>query len=143
MSAEELKAIYHRLNEEVWNERNFASMDKFVSPDLVLHLPDGTESTFEEYKRMAMETPTAFPDFHYTLDHVVAEGDTLAAHFTFRGTHTGPLSQPELDPTGKTVTTVGMGLYRFEEGKIAEMWLVNDWLGYLQQLGAIPPPGEG
>jgi hypothetical protein len=36
-----------------------------------------------------------------------------------------------------------MGLYHFEEGKIVEMWLVNDILGFSQQLGAIPPLGEG
>lgn len=140
--SEELKAIYHRLNEEAWNKRTFDLIDELVSPDLVAHQPDGTETGFEEYKSFAMNAPEAFPDFHYTIDHVVAEGDTLAAYFTFRGTHKGPMSQPNLEPTGKAVTVVGMGLYRFEGGKIVEMWIVNDAFGFYQQLGAIPPLGE-
>jgi predicted ester cyclase len=52
------------------------------------------------------------------------------------------MSQPNLKATGKTVTAVGMGLYRFEGGKVAEMWIVNDAFGFYQQLGAIPPLGE-
>jgi predicted ester cyclase len=46
-------------------------------------------------------------------------------------------------PTGKEATMEGMGFYRFEDGKIVEMWRINDMLGWFQQLGVIAPLGEG
>lgn len=141
--SEELKAIYHRLNDEAWNEGNLDLIDDLVSPDLVLHNPDGTESSYEDYKNAAVSTRAVYPDFHYTTDHIIAEGDTVAAHWTFRGTHTGPIPDLGLEPTGKEVTVTGIGFYRFEGGKIAEMWIINDYLGLYQQLGVIPPLGEG
>jgi hypothetical protein len=36
-----------------------------------------------------------------------------------------------------------MGIFRFAGGKIIEYWHEADYLGLLQQLGAIPPIGEG
>lgn len=141
--SEELKAIYLRLNDEAWNAHNFDLIDDLVSPDVVVHQPDGSVTGFTEYKNGAVSTPTSWPDFHYTIDHVITEGDNLSARWTFTGTHTGPIPNLDLEPTGKKVTMTGMGFYRFEGGKIVEMWLINDLLGGLQQLGVIPPLGEG
>ena len=141
--SEELEAIFRRLNDEAWNQGKFDLIDDLVSRDLVLHLPDGTQSSFEEYKDSAVSGSTQWSDGHFTIDHMIAEGDMLAAYWTYRATHTGHIPFLDLAPTGKEVTVTGMGFYRFEGGKIVEMWRINDNLGWLQQLGVIPPPGEG
>ena len=67
---------------------------------------------------------------------MIAEGDKVVGRVTMRGTHRGALMG--IAPTGKHVTMTGIGIFRVEEGKIAEMWDNQDVLGLMQQLGAIP-----
>jgi predicted ester cyclase len=39
------------------------------------------------------------------------------------------------------VEFTGISVYRIEGGKIAESWTVEDQLGLMRQIGAIPEPG--
>jgi predicted ester cyclase len=78
----------------------------------------------------------AFPDAHATIEDLSAEGDTVVARLTYTGTHQGALFG--LAPTGTSVTTTGMHLFRFAHGQLVEAWANRDDLGVLQQLGAIP-----
>ena len=58
--------------------------------------------------------------------------------WTATGTHDGDaLGVPA---SGKTTTVTGIGIDRFEDGKIVEVWGNWDTLGMLQQIGAIPEP---
>jgi len=43
--------------------------------------------------------------------------------------------------TGKRMTTSGISISRYEGGKAVEEWVRWDSLGWLQQLGVIPPLG--
>jgi predicted ester cyclase len=70
---------------------------------------------------------------------MLAEGDTVAARWTVRGTHRGALQG--IAPTGKPVTIPGISIVRINDRRIAEHWLTWDTLGMLQQIGAIPAPG--
>ena len=45
-------------------------------------------------------------------------------------------------PSGKEVEFTGISFYRIEGGKIAESWTVEDQLGLMRQIGAIPEPGR-
>jgi predicted ester cyclase len=40
--------------------------------------------------------------------------------------------------TGKAVSISSITIFRLDNGKIAEGWLLNDALGMMQQLGVIP-----
>jgi predicted ester cyclase len=42
--------------------------------------------------------------------------------------------------TGKKVSMPGITIFRLDNGKIAEGWVLNDNLSLMQQLGAIPAP---
>ena len=44
--------------------------------------------------------------------------------------------------TGKQVTAVGIHIHRIRDGKIVETWAMPRYLGFLQQLGVIPPLGQ-
>lgn len=76
----------------------------------------------------------AFPNGRFELEAIVAAGDLVAAHSTFRGTQTGKLGT--LAPTGRTVAVSFMDFYRMTEGKIAEHWHDFDRAGMMAQLGA-------
>jgi predicted ester cyclase len=78
----------------------------------------------------------AFPDVAYTLHEIVAQGDYVAFRSTLEGTHRAPFAG--VPPTGKRVTLSGMGISRHVDGRIAEIWGCSDFLGFLQQLGALP-----
>ena len=36
----------------------------------------------------------------------------------------------------------GIGIFRLDGGKVAELWVIYDQLGMLQQLGMAPMPGQ-
>jgi predicted ester cyclase len=44
--------------------------------------------------------------------------------------------------TGKQVTVTGISIERIADRKIAETWVNFDLLGLLQQIGAVPAPGQ-
>ena len=44
--------------------------------------------------------------------------------------------------TGNKVVATGIVISRIAEGKIAEEWEEFDGVGFMQQLGVIPPIGE-
>ena len=45
-------------------------------------------------------------------------------------------------PTDKQVTLTAIEIYRLTEGKIDEQWVNMDTLSMMQQLGAVPVPGQ-
>ena len=87
------------------------------------------------------ELRTAFPDTHFTIDAMMAEGDNVVVPQTFTGTHQGEFSGTPA--TGNKVTWTGIFIYRIHDGKIVERWGAFDTLGFMIQIGAVPPPGEG
>lgn len=135
MSAEENKAIVRRYLEETWNQRNLAVIDELVAPDLIQHVrnvPPGRQGIHQFFVTLF----NAFPDVHFTLENMMAEGDKVVWRFTVHGTHQG--SFRGLAPTGKRIVLTGMAISRMQAGRLAENWNETDDLGMLQQLGVIP-----
>jgi hypothetical protein len=54
-----------------------------------------------------------------------------------QGTFSGPLVG--LAPPGRAATLTGVAIGRFSEGRLVELWLQADLLGFLQQLDVLPP----
>lgn len=79
---------------------------------------------------------SALPDVHYTLDDVVAENDRVAVRWHLAGTNDG--SFRGFPATHKHVTSTGMAIFQFKDGKIVGSWRQTDQLGFLQQIGALP-----
>ena len=144
MSAEENKALVRRLIEEVWNQGHLAVFDELYAPDFLFHDPGLPHvRTREEDKHWIVGILDAFPDFHITLDDVIADGDQVVVRLTARGTNTGDIVAPRPHPaTGKQVTITGIAIARIANGQFVEIWHQVDWLGMFQQLGLIPAPGQ-
>ena len=81
----------------------------------------------------------AMPDLHYPSWTLIAEGDLVAIHMSAEGTFTNELMG--IPPNGKKVSMRSANIWRFADGKIVEWWLNMDTLGFMQQIGAIPPMG--
>jgi steroid delta-isomerase-like uncharacterized protein len=115
-------------------------IDDTYAADYVLHDPSLPEPVrgVEGIRAFMSAVVAAFPDAHYTVEDLIAEGDKVVQRCSVRGTHGGEFLG--LPATGKQVAFPFMIITRFEGGKIAEEWQMLDTLGLLQQLGAIPTP---
>ena len=144
MSTEENKALVHRAIEEVVNQGHVALADELYAPNVVYQNPGVADlHTREDFKRWVTAFRSAFPDFHMTIEDMIAEGDRVVFHYTFRGTNTGDFVMPmPLPATGKQVTMTGIVMDRLAGGKVVEILEMSDSLGLLQQLGLIPAPGQ-
>ena len=140
MSVEANKAIVRRLFEEVVNKRNLAVADELLTSESLNHDdPHGVGRVGPEALKGPVQMLTAaFPDFHMTIEDLVAEGDKVVVRITASGTHQGAFMG--IAPTGKRFTQQQMHLVRVVEGKVTEHWDVRDDLGMMQQLGVIPAP---
>jgi predicted ester cyclase len=139
MSTEDNKTIVRRGIEE-HNGGNLAVIDELYSPDFVNHDPfNPTVRSRQDFKQWFTGLYAAFPDIHFTLDDILAEGDKAAYRITLRATQSG--SWRGGAPTGKSINITGTEIVRIRDGKFAERWVNSDALGLLQQLGAIPKPG--
>ena len=128
-----------RLWEEVW-QKDQAAIEALISPTFVGHYTGFPEvHGLDGFKQFFTLLYTAFPDLVASVEDLVAEGDKVTARWKSTGTHTGDLLGSA--PTGKTVTTSGIAIYRVVAGKIVEAWGESDNLGMLQQIGIVPPLG--
>ncbi len=142
MSVEENKALFRRLIEEVANQGNLAAIDELVAPDFVEHeeLPPGIPPGLEGLRAFFAAWRRGFPDGRVTLELEIAEDDLMAGYETWRGTHQGEFFG--IPPSGQPVTFKVIDIVRVANGKVVEHWAVSDNLSLMQQLGAIPAPGQ-
>jgi predicted ester cyclase len=77
-----------------------------------------------------------FPDANEEIVDILGEGDKVAVRMRFRGTQAGILGT--YPPTGKTVDSEYLAIYRIEGGLIVEAWAEWDNLASLKQLGLLP-----
>lgn len=110
-----------------------------AADDVVFHdaTPEGSEETggTEDW---ANSRQADYPDLTVTVDRLIAEGDLVASAQHYTGTQQGDTEdQLGLPVTGVKVEWLSMAHFRFECGKIAEIWTVADELGRLERLGII------
>lgn len=135
MSAKENKIIVLRFINEAYNKRNLTVGDELLAANVVLHIPDADIEGPEGWKQYASGFLTGFTDIDVQVEDTIAEGDKVVAHWTCCGVHTGELQG--IAPTGKQVTMTGIAIYRFAGYKIEEIWVWNDLLGMMRQLGVV------
>lgn len=138
MSIAENKELIRDLFERVWNGGDLDVVEEVFAPGFRFHAPGGGEAANREaFKRFLSAFQSTFPDGRWEMEDLVAEADRVAFRVTFRGKHTGaPLG--DMLPTGKTVSTIGYGIFKLSDGKVTELRGLNDRLAILQQLGLLP-----
>lgn len=140
MSTEQNKALVRRGFEEGINGRNLRVFDEVMAPTYVNHNMPAPAPGAEGFKQVISMFLSAFPDFRVTVEEVIAEGDKVATHGTWGGTHKGDFMG--IPATGKSVNLTYTDLWRIENGQAVENWVQMDMLGLMQQLGVAPAPGS-
>jgi steroid delta-isomerase-like uncharacterized protein len=141
MSNQESTAVVRRFLDEVISNGNMAALDETCAPDLVWHGGSvGEFRSLEEFKHGVSPFFSAFPDLRVTVDDLLSEGDKVVCRYTWDGTHQGDFFG--IAATSRRVKVSGISIYRMAGGKIVEEWWLEDLLGLMQHLGAIPTPGQ-
>ncbi len=112
-------------------------LDSLYTDDCVLHyLPPGMPQGKAGGRLFYGAFLAAFPDAELRIDDVLVDGDRLVARYHVTATHQGEFNG--LPPTGRRVRFTGITVMRFVGGLVAERWSESDFLGLMQQLGALP-----
>ncbi len=141
MSSEENKQLVRRFYAEI-DKGNLQAMDELVAEDYTDHNPpplpglaSGREGVKQAFQLFWKATPG-----HHVIEDQIAEGDKVVTRLTAYGKHEGDL--PGAPRTGNDLKMTSITIHRIANGQLAEKWAEKDVLGFLIQLGAIPPPGQ-
>lgn len=135
MAAGDLKSLVERwyevLNRVDWEDH----IDQF----------DPDQDWWEEWKEEHREFRRAFPDYHFTIDKIIEEGDYVAHFGKAEGTFQAEYPHWELRgiaPTGEKLSWDEAWWWQVVDGKFGDGNFVIDSLRRLQQIGVVPTPEE-
>jgi predicted ester cyclase len=115
--------------------RDAEAVDEFVSPDFNNHVTSAHGT--EDMKRVARLYHDTVPDLDAEIEHLIADGDLVALHVKFIGTHGGAveLGDRTLPPSGGQLSVQHVHIFRIADARICEHWAVRDDLTLFRQLG--------
>lgn len=130
MGIEANKDLVRRFYAEAINQRDRSACGRLLTDDFV---HDGEQVGRDGQQRAVDAFLDPFPDLHDEILMLVAEGDLVAAHQRWTGTHDGEFLG--IPPTGRKVTFTSTAVIRIEGDLIAEAWDEVDLYGLAAQLG--------
>jgi steroid delta-isomerase-like uncharacterized protein len=144
VEAQNAEYIRHGV-EHLFNRGDLTVADDRFAEDILLHSP-ATERPVQGRAAVVdfiVKLRVAFPDLHMAVEDLIAASDRIVTRCTTTGTHLGDYFG--VPPTGHRVEITEVQIFRIEDTRIHELWLVFDVLGVLQQLhmipaGGLPPP---
>jgi steroid delta-isomerase-like uncharacterized protein len=128
---------------EVFNRHDLKRIEDFIAADATNHnaragTPDGPDGARELFTRLW----TGFPDMHFDLATMVAEGDKVVCIGIMNGTHDGPFMG--IPPTHKHTSARHIHVLTFNTaGQINDHLAVRDDIALLRQVGrteGLPAP---
>jgi predicted ester cyclase len=137
-TAESNKALVRRFYEEI-DKGNIGVLDELVAEDYIDHnpppfpgLPEGREGLKQAFSIFQHATPG-----YHRIEDQIAEDDRVVTRLTSIGKHEGDL--PGAPRTGNDLKMTSITIHRVVNGKLVEKWSEKDVMGFLQQIGVMPP----
>lgn len=134
---EKNKELFLRYQDEVINRHDFSesNLRRFISDDFVDHSDRREDLRGNDAVKMRQKDwLEAFPDSREETTKVIGERDLLAVMFTTSGRHVAPYLG--IPASNRNVAIKGIRIVRVVDGRIAELWAINDYLAIATQLGA-------
>ena len=120
------KALVRRYIEEILSANRMEKLEEML----------GRESGPDIIRAAQERIRFLFPTVQYEINELVAEGDKVVARYTVRAA-----TKEEEGVPSQKVEITGMTLFRIAEGRIREVWIINDQIELYRQLGfTIQPP---
>jgi len=126
-----VRSFYQRL----FVDWDLAVVEQVVHPQFRSHdwAPDSASGP-QGFMDFYAGVRSAFPDSHYEVDDLIAEGDRVVVRWRMFGTHQGEFYG--IPPTGGSISLDGIAIYRVANGRLMERWVVYDMHGLIQQVKA-------
>ena len=139
MTSQSAESVMNRFVEFI-NTSDEELARQVISRDAVFHAPSHPEPLRgpEGYLEVLAMMRGGFSDVVWTLEETVAQGDTVAARFTMRGTHDGEFFG--IPASDNKISVQAMNFYYLADGRIVGERAQPDLLGVMQQIGALPAP---
>lgn len=135
-SEDDNKALVRRYL-DAFNERDEETIREVLADDVVEHGAHERLEGVDEIIAFLDAHFETFPDYSGSTEAMLADDDLVAVRYTVSGTHTGEYR--DVEPTGHKAEWTGIGIYRVEDGEIAEIWLEEDRLEVLETLEEVEP----
>lgn len=127
------KVVIHKFYADVWNKHDNSAIPSLLRADFTfrgsLGLCKTGHSEFADYVDFVH---LALGAYQCDILDVVEEGNQCFARMRFAGTHRGDFFA--FKPTGKKIEWAGAALFTFEDGLVADLWVLGDVHGLFQQL---------
>lgn len=119
-----------------------AYLTTLYAPDCNAHfLPPGLPQGHTGLRLFYSAFIAGFPDAQLHFDDILSDGDDLAVRYHLDATHRGDFNG--IPATGKRISITGITIMHFVDGKVVERWSESDFMGLMQQLGAVPALAAG
>ena len=128
------KAIVRRYF-DMFNSGDLTHLADIVSQDYGDKL-DGQTSGIDVIRDYLEGLKSSFPDFTWTIEQIIGEGDRVAVMNCVSGTQVNDFG--EIKATGNRVNFAAFQFYRIADGKLAEHWEVADFAKFQEQLTVKP-----
>lgn len=139
---QELTAMIKKIYDEAYNKGNLSILNEVISSDYQRYQPPMKSiKGLPAYKTFITDVRSAYSDFEITVDDIIVASEKSVTRITLKGKHTGQAPTLQAPPTGKQIEMQACVVSYWKNGKVAEEWVYNDYLGLLQQFGVIPLPG--
>lgn len=112
------------------------SADAVFAPSFISHTAGQPAQDREAFEAQLAAFGAAFPGYRYEIHDQIAQGDMVVNRVTWHAVHTGTFAG--VPATGRTVEIRGINMFRVRDGRVVEQWAQPDFLGLMQQIGAIP-----
>jgi steroid delta-isomerase-like uncharacterized protein len=127
------KAVIRKLYDMALNKRRLDLLQDLIAEEYTG--PQGQKGA-AGFEAPVAPLINAFPDMQWNIETLIAEGDEVVVSWKLTGTHTGQFTY--IAPTGKMVTSGGIGIYLLKDGKVTASKIYTDRLGFLQALDVLP-----
>jgi steroid delta-isomerase-like uncharacterized protein len=129
------KKILEHFYQHVYVKWNMDVADELLSPNFISHdWPRGLGAGSAAFRSYYEAFLTAVPDARYEVNDLIAEHDKVVVRWTMYGTYEGAFPGIDVPPTGEAITLKGVAIYRLENGKLMERWVVSDLYGLLKEV---------
>lgn len=122
------------LYDSILNTKQFEKLSQVISADYTNQVGEKGVAGFQ---KSIIGLATAFTNAHWTIEEIICEEYKVVVKQKFTGTQTSKFQN--ISPANKSVSVDGIATYELKSGKIIRSQIQTDRLGFMQQLGIIPP----
>ena len=121
MGIEEIAEKWIQADKQAFQEGNCDALEQLESPNIVIHsAPIPGAIGFEEHKEHILKVREEISDLHLEFEYLTGDGNVCAISFkeSFK-----PKVDIPIAPAGSTVNIDALFVLRYENDKIAEIWM--------------------